>query len=175
MRPITALVATTHTTLTRNRHSAMKLPDATTTATTSIDERTGTDTSRQETRNVRCSENRTLAANTTARFATTPTTAAVIAASAAASRRLPRSRSTDGAPRKIHRKLGTKVAHAVTSAPTKPAATGSRAPGSLNAARKPTNTTTRISGPGVVSARLNPTAISPEESQPKRMTAAWLT
>ncbi len=105
----------------------------------------------------------------------TPTTAAVIAPSAPASRVFPRSRSIDGAPRKMNRKLGTKVAHAVTIAPARPAAAAGSDPGSRNAATNPTKTTTRISGPGVVSARLSPTAISLEVSHPNRRTAAWFT
>src|SRR5262245_8597040 len=119
--------------------------------------------------------NSTLVANTTARLAITPTTAAVMAESAPESRTLPRSRSTDGAPRKIQRKLGTNVAHAATSAPPMPATSGGSDPGSRNAPTNATNTTTRMSGPGVVSARLSPTAISDEVSHPNRTTAAWLT
>ena len=53
-----------------------------------------------------------------------------MAVSAPESRSLPRRRSTEGAPRKIQRKLGTNVAHATTRAPTTPAATGSRDAGS---------------------------------------------
>ena len=53
-----------------------------------------------------------------------------MAVSAPESRSLPRRRSTDGAPRKIHRKLGTNVAHATTSAPATPATTGARDSGS---------------------------------------------
>src|SRR5262249_15334640 len=48
-------------------------------------------------------------ANQMARFKTTPTTAAVMAESAALSALLPRSVSTNGAPRKIQRKHGVNV------------------------------------------------------------------
>jgi hypothetical protein len=54
----------------------------------------------------------------------TPTTAAVIAASAPASARLSRSRSTKGAPRKIHRKHGVKVTQVVSRPPSVPASSG---------------------------------------------------
>src|SRR5262245_57811257 len=47
-------------------------------------------------------------ANQIARFKITPTTAAVMADKAALSALLPRSFSTNGAPRKIHRKQGVK-------------------------------------------------------------------
>ena len=90
----------------------------------------------------------------------TPTTAAVIAASAPESRRLARNCSTNGAPTKIHNIDGVKVTHVVIAAPTMPAATGENGAGSRNAARKPTNCVTRISGPGVVSARPRPSTIS---------------
>jgi hypothetical protein len=50
--PMTALEAITHRTFTRKRDKAMKLPTATATARTSIDEATGTDTSCQNTRSV---------------------------------------------------------------------------------------------------------------------------
>ena len=46
----------------------------------------------------------------------TPTTAAVTAASAPATKRLPRSRSTKGAPAKMKRKEGAKVTQSVTVA-----------------------------------------------------------
>ena len=90
----------------------------------------------------------------------TPTTAAVIAASAPESLRLARSCSTNGAPTNIHSIDGVNVTHVVIAAPTMPAATGENGAGSRNAARKPTNCVTRISGPGVVSARPRPSTIS---------------
>ena len=63
---------------------------------------------------------------------------------------------------KIHRKHGAKVTQVVSDRAERPPPTqGSSAPGSRNAARKPTNCTTRISGPGVVSARPSPSSISP--------------
>ena len=64
-------------------------------------------------------------ANHTPRFRTTPTTAAVIADSVASRTALPRSRSMNGAPRKIHRKQGANVTHTVRAAPAAPAVHGS--------------------------------------------------
>src|SRR3546814_4730543 len=55
--------------------------------------------------------------NQTARLRITTTTAAVIAESAADNARLPRSRSMNGAPAKIHRKHGRKVTQVVRIAP----------------------------------------------------------
>ena len=66
----------------------------------------------------------------TARLAITPTTAAVMPASAAVSERLPRSRSTYGAPRKMKTKHGTKVTQVVSSAASTAATQGGSAPGS---------------------------------------------
>jgi predicted MFS family arabinose efflux permease len=60
----------------------------------------------------------------------TPTTAAVMPVRAAETERLPRRRSMWGAPRKMNRKQGTKVTHVVSSAPSRAAAQGLRAPGS---------------------------------------------
>ena len=62
---------------------------------------------RRSSRNSRTSPNKAWSANQTPRLAMTPTTAAVIADSAPDSARLPRSRSMNGAPRKIHRKQGS--------------------------------------------------------------------
>src|SRR5262249_1478417 len=56
-----------------------------------------------------------------ARFKTTPTTAAVMADSAALSALLPRSFSTNGAPRKIHRKQGVNVTQVASKPPSVPA------------------------------------------------------
>ena len=96
----------------------------------------------------------------------TPTTAAVIAASAPLSARLPRSVSMKGAPRKIQRKQGTNVTQVASRPPSVPASRGASAPGSRKAAMKPTNCSTMISGPGVVSAMPSPSSISPGASQP---------
>ena len=60
----------------------------------------------------------------------TPTTAAVIPVSAADSDRLPRSRSTYGAPRKMNTKHGTNVTQVVSSAARTAATHGFRLPGS---------------------------------------------
>ena len=105
-------------------------------------------------------------ANQTARLRITPTTAAVMADSAALSAWLPRSFSMKGAPRKIHRKHGVKVTQVASSPPSVPASIGDSPPGSRNAAMKPTNCSTMISGPGVVSAMPRPSSISPGLSQP---------
>ena len=61
--------------------------------------------------------NKAWTANHKARLAITPTTAAVIPASAPDRRGLPRSRSTCGAPAKIHRKQGAKVTKVAISPP----------------------------------------------------------
>ena len=78
-------------------------------------------------------------ANQMARFKITPTTAAVSADSAALSALFPRSFSTNGAPRKIHRKQGVNVTHVASRPPRVPASIGERPPGSRNAAMNPTN------------------------------------
>jgi len=90
---------------------------------------------------------------------------AVMGDSAALSALLPRRVSTNGAPRKIHRKHGVNVTHVASSPPSVPAIIGDRPPGSRNAAMKPTNCKTMISGPGVVSAMPRPSSISPGLSQ----------
>ena len=77
----------------------------------------------------RNSANSVCSANQIARLRITPTTAAVIAASAADSALLPRRVSTKGAPRKIHRKQGTKVTQVVSTPPSAPASSGGRLPG----------------------------------------------
>src|SRR5215204_5989652 len=105
-------------------------------------------------------------ANQIARLRMTPTTAAVIADNAALSALFPRSCSTKGAPRKIHRKHGVNVTQVASRPPRVPAASGESPPGSRNAAMKPTNWSTMISGPGVVSAIPRPSSISPGCSQP---------
>ena len=76
-----------------------------------------------------------------------------------------------GAPAKIHSIDGTKVTQVVSAAPSKPATSGENGAALRKAARKPTNCVTRISGPGVVSARPRPSTISRAESQPWVSTA----
>ena len=66
-----------------------------------------------------------------------------------------------GAPRKIQRKQGVKVTQVASRPPSVPASSGDSVPGSRKAARKPTNCSTMISGPGVVSAMPRPSSISP--------------
>src|SRR5204863_2976302 len=120
------------------------------------------------------SSNSTWMPKVTARLAIAPTTAAVTVDNDAASVRFPRSRSTYGAPRKIQRKHGANVAHVVTVAPMIPATVGDSVPGCWYAPRKPTNSVTMISGPGVLSASPRPAIIWPGSSQPYCSTAAWL-
>ena len=72
----------------------------------------------------------------------------------------------NGAPRKIQRKQGMKVTQVASRPPSVPASIGGNEPGSRNAAMKPTNCSTMISGPGVVSAMPRPSSISPGLSQP---------
>src|SRR4051794_6932690 len=81
----------------------------------------------------------------------------------------------NGAPKKIHRKQGVNVTHVARRPPSVPASIGESVPGSRNAAMKPTNCTTMISGPGVVSAIPSPSSISPGCSQPNRSTACCAT
>ncbi len=115
--------------------------------------------------------NNTCSANQTDRLRITPTTAAVMAASAPASFRLPRNSSMNGAPAKIHSIEGTNVTHVVNAAPSTPAVSGVNGAASRKAARKPTNCVTRISGPGVVSARPSASTISGAVNQPLVSTA----
>ena len=94
----------------------------------------------------------TCSPNQSARLAMTPTTAAVTAVSAPATWRLSRSRSMKGAPAKMKRNEGAKITHSCDEAPIVPATSGSSPVAPRAPARKPTKTSTRISGPGVVSA-----------------------
>ena len=71
----------------------------------------------------------------------------------------------NGAPRKIHRKQGVNVTQVASNPPNTPAVSGDSEPGSRNAAMKPTNCSTMISGPGVVSAMPSPSSISPGFTQ----------
>src|SRR5215472_10003405 len=66
----------------------------------------------------------------------------------------------------IHKKHGTNVHQVASSPPRVPATIGGSEPGCRNAARKPTNWTTMISGPGVVSAMPSPSSISPGRNHP---------
>ncbi len=111
------------------------------------------------------SANNACSANHSARLAMTPTTAAVIAASAPLSALFCRSDSTYGAPRKIQRKQGTNVTHTVMQAVKIAASIGRSIPGVWYAAKKPTNCTTMMSGPGVLSASPSPSSICDGESQ----------
>src|SRR5262245_5062189 len=105
-------------------------------------------------------------ANQTARFSTTPTTAAVIADKAPLRALLPRSASMNGAPRKIQRKEGMNVTQVASKPPSVPASMGGSEPASRKAAMNPTNWSTMINGPGVVSAMPRPSSISPGLTQP---------
>ncbi len=71
----------------------------------------------------------------------------------------------NGAPRKIQRKHGANVTQVASRPPSVPATIGESPPGSRNAAMKPTNCSTMISGPGVVSAMPRPSSISPGVTQ----------
>src|SRR6266581_6532577 len=97
--------------------------------------------------------------NQTARFITTPTTAAVIAESAVVRWTLPRSCSMCGPPRKTQRKQGTNVVHVLMKAPSVAAVSGGRPFGTFQPPMNPTNWSTIINGPGFVSARPSPSII----------------
>ena len=90
---------------------------------------------------------------------------AVIAASAPANALLVCNRSISGAPRNTNMKHGTNVTHSVSAVAASPPALPDSAPGARKPVRKPTNCSTRISGPGVVSARPSPASISCGASQ----------
>jgi hypothetical protein len=85
------------------------------------------------------------------------------------------SRSTHGAPVKIHTKQGTKVTQVATMLAYSAASGGANGTASRQAARKATNCSTWISGPGVVSASPSPSTISAGLSQPWASTACWAT
>src|SRR5262245_16364558 len=145
-----------------------------TTANQSTEDQTGSGTGPPATVTSRTDVNRVWIANHKARFKMTPTIAAVIAWRPADKRSCPRSRSANGAPRKIHRKQGANVAHVATTAPITPATNGSSVPGCWYAPTKPTNSVTMIRGPGVLSARPSPVTIWFAESHPYLVTAAWV-
>src|SRR4029079_13474676 len=92
-----------------NRKIATAAASDSTSDGTSTDFSTGTSTEAPSHCTGTSSANSTCSANHTARFRITPTTAAVMAPSAALSALLERRASTKGAPKKIHRKQGTKV------------------------------------------------------------------
>ena len=97
--------------------------------------------------------NRTCSANQTARFRMTPTTAAVMAASAADQRPVAAQRLDEGRAEEDPQEAGHE-GHPGREQPAerrRPAAAAAL-PGSRKAPMKPTNCTTMISGPGVVSA-----------------------
>src|SRR5262249_9922625 len=99
-------------------------------------------------------------ANQIAKFRITPTTAAVTAESAAFSPTTLRSLSMKGAPTNIQRKQGANVTQVASNPPKVPASRGASDPGLRKAAIKPTNWSTMMSGPGVVSAIPRPSSIS---------------
>ena len=106
-------------------------------------------------------------ANQIARFRMTPTTAAVIPASAPLSGLLSRSRLDEGGAEADPQEAGDEGApgrQADRRACRRAAAARSR--DARYAAMNPTNCTTMISGPGVVSAMPSPSSISPGRSQP---------
>ena len=98
-------------------------------------------------------------ANQPASCPITPTTAADTAAKAPRQATQPRHRSTYGAPTRINKNVGTKVTHVVITAPQVAADQGDSPPGCAQPARNPTCCSTKINGPGVVSASASPSAI----------------
>lgn len=96
-----------------NLKTAIAAPKASTSDATFSEVTTGTSNPPPIKSTVRVRVKSVCIANQTARFKMTPTTAAVMAVNAEDSARLPRSRSTNGAPAKIHRKQGTKVTQVV--------------------------------------------------------------
>ena len=89
--------------------------------------------------------------------------------------RLPRVDSTSGAPARMKTKLGRKVKNVATAAPAMPAAASASGPkiSLVQAPTKPTNATTMISGPGVVSPSASPSIICGPVSQPWVSTPPW--
>src|SRR5207247_1058630 len=81
--------------------------------------------------------------NQTARFITTPTTAAVIAESAVVRWTLPRSCSMCGPPRKTQRKHGTNVVHVLMKAPSVAAVSGGRPFGTFHPRQRVASSTAR--------------------------------
>ena len=76
--------------------------------------------------------------------------------------KLLRERCTEENPKKAR----VNVTQVASSPPSVPAKSGESGPGCRNAAMKPTNCSTMMSGPGVVSAIPRPSSISPGLSQP---------
>ena len=104
---------------------------------------------------------KTFLAKNIARLIITPTTAAVTAESGALNLRSPLVASTPGPPKKINKNDGKKVNNVATDAPAKPANNKASGPNIsfVQAPTKPTNATTIISGPGVVSPNAKPSII----------------
>ena len=71
----------------------------------------------------------------------------------------PRIVSMNGAPRNIHRKHGVNVTQVVSTAPSVAAPKGGNPPGWFQPPMNPTNCSTMMSGPGVVSAKPRPSII----------------
>jgi hypothetical protein len=109
----------------------------------------------------------------TARLTITPTTAAVMAVSGAVSLASSRVPSTSGPPARMKRNDGRKVKNVATQAPATAAASSASAPSAslVHPPRKPTNATTMMSGPGVVSPSARPSIICAAVSQPLSSTA----
>ncbi len=117
----------------------------------------------------------TCQAKNTARFSTTPTTAAVTPVSGAVKRRSSRVASTSGPPARMNKKQDRKVKKVATTAPAAPASSSDCGPNTwcVQAPTKPTKATTMIRGPGVVSPRPRPSIICGPVSQWKCSTPAW--
>ena len=89
--------------------------------------------------------------------------------------RLPWVDSTRGPPPRISRKLGRKVNQVTTVAATAPARNSASGPkiSFVQPPMKPTNATTMINGPGVVSPSARPSIIWVAVSQAWLSTAPW--
>ena len=96
-----------------------------------------------------------------ARLTITPTTAAVIPDSGAVKRSCPCVVSISGPPARMNRNDGRKVKNVATHAPAIPASASESGPKGafVQPPTKPTNATTMISGPGVVSPSARPSII----------------
>ena len=105
----------------------------------------------------------------------TPTTAAVIAVSGAFSRRLPCVDSMRGPPARMNTNDGRNVKKVTTHAAAMPVASGDAASACVQPPTNPTNATTMMSGPGVVSPSASPSIICGAVSQWNCSTAPWKT
>ena len=105
----------------------------------------------------------------------TPTTAAVIPVSGAVNRNWPCVVSISGPPARMNRKLGRNVKYVATHAPAMPASASESGPNSafVQPPTKPTNATTMMSGPGVVSPSASPSIICVGVSHEYASTAPW--